>query len=54
MNIQFLRYEEGGYKVKGSFELNDKEVEVKSVSSNDDKVIALLSNGVMIQGKVRY
>ena len=53
-HIRFLRYEEGIYKVKGTFQLAEKEVEVKSVCHSDEKVLALLSNGVMIQGKVRY
>lgn len=53
-HIRFLRYEEGAYKIKNAFEFLDKEVEVRSVCSNDEKVMALLSSGVMIQGKVRY
>jgi len=52
--IKFLRYEEGCYKVKGHYELADKEVEVRSVCHNDEKILALLSSGVMLQGKVRY
>ena len=49
-----MRYEEATYKVKGHFEFPEKEVEVKSVCHNDEKILALLSSGVMIQGKVRY
>lgn len=32
----------------------EKEVEVRSICSNDDKILALMSNGLMLQGKVRY
>lgn len=53
-NIRFWRHEENSYKIKGSFEFPEKDVEVKSVCSNDDKVIALLSSGVMLQGKVGF
>lgn len=42
------------YKGKGTFDLPEKEVEVRSVCSNDDKMLALLSSGLMLQGKVRY
>ena len=40
--------------MKGHYELADKEVEVRSVCHNDEKMLALLSSGVMLQGKIRY
>lgn len=52
--IRFLRFEEGMYKVKNIFDLPEKEVEVKNICSHDDKLLVLLSTGLMLQGKVRY
>ena len=40
--------------MKGVFELPEKEIEVQSLTHNDDKMLALLSSGVLLQGKVRY
>jgi hypothetical protein len=53
-HLRFFRFEEGMYRGKGTFDLPEKEVEVRSVCSNDDKMLALLSSGLMLQGKVRY
>ncbi len=53
-NISIYKYEDQKYKEKFVFDsFNDKDVEVKSISVNDDKVLALLSNGSFLIGKIK-
>lgn len=53
--VSFYKFEEQQYKFKNSYDnFADKDSEIRCLSSNDDKILALLSNGVMLQGKVRF
>lgn len=53
--LKFYKFEDQKYKFKNTYDnFGDKDIEIKSVCTNDDKILALLSNGTMMQGKVRY
>lgn len=52
--LTFLRFEEQKYIIKNSYDGLDKDSEVRAICTNDDKVLALLSSGAMLSGKLRY